>query len=68
MNPSGIPILDKAPDGALIDRQKRPVNSRGYLVDPTGNVIDDRDNIMFSKQTLDEDGEIPAVFRTGLLK
>lgn len=23
---------------------------------------------MFSKQTLEEDGEIPAVFRTGLLK
>lgn len=38
------------------------------MCDPRGNVIDDRGNLMFEKETLEDDGEIPAVFRTGLLK
>lgn len=42
MNPSGIPILDKNPDGSLVDKQGREVNPRGYLADKNDNVIDDR--------------------------
>lgn len=68
MNPSGNPILDKKPDGSLVDKQGRVVNPRGYLIDKDGNVIDDRDKLMFDKCILEDDGEIPAVFRTGLLK
>ena len=41
---------------------------RGYLIDKNGNVIDIREKVMFEKIVLDQDGEIPQVFRTGLLK
>jgi hypothetical protein len=44
------------------------VNERGYLIDGFGNVVDRDGNIMFDKIVLDSDGEIPQVFRTGLLK
>lgn len=44
------------------------MNKRGYLVDPSGNVIDERGKLMFDQCILETDGEIPAVFRTGLLK
>lgn len=69
MNPSGNPILSKSPSGTgLVDRQGRTVNVRGYLIDKNGNVIDIRGKLMFDKVVLEQDGEIPAVFRTGLLK
>ena len=38
------------------------------MIDKDGNVIDNRGKLMFDKCILEEDGEIPAVFRTGLLK
>jgi hypothetical protein len=44
------------------------VNARGYLIDQDGNVIDVRGNLVFDKAILLKDGEIPPVFRTGLLK
>jgi len=69
MNPSGNPILSRSPSGTgLVDRQNRRVNERGYLIDSEGNVIDVRGKRMFDKVVLDSDGEIPQVFRTGLLK
>lgn len=68
MNASGNPILVKNKDGSLSDKKGRPVNGRGYLIDKDGNVIDDRGKPMFDFCILEEDGEIPAVFRTGLLK
>lgn len=39
MDPLGVPILDKDRDGNLIDAQGRIVNSKGYLIDKDGNVI-----------------------------
>lgn len=68
MNPNGNPILVKHKDGTLRDKKFRLVNKRGYLIDPSGNVIDERGKPMFDLCVLEEDGEIPAVFRTGLLK
>lgn len=68
MNPLGNPMLDKRPDGKLVDKQGRVVNPRGYLVDERGNVIDKRGKIAFDQVVLEADDEIPAVFRTGLLK
>ncbi len=68
MDPLGNPILDKGPQGEWIDRDGRRVNQRGYLIDKDGNVIDNRGKRMFEKEVLDSEGEIPKVFRTGLLK
>lgn len=68
MDPLGNPILDKSSQGELIDRDGRRVNQRGYLIDQSGNVIDKNGKLMFDKEILDGEGEIPKVFRTGLLK
>ena len=68
MDPLGNPILDKGPSGELLDRNGNRVNQRGYLVDSEGNVIDKLGKRMFENEILDAEGEIPKVFRTGLLK
>jgi len=44
------------------------VNSKGYLIDKNGNVINKNGKVMFQKGLLDNEGDIPKVFRTGLLK
>lgn len=68
MSPLTDPILEKDAEGNLIDRKGRFVNPRGYLIDKAGNVIDKRGKLMFDKVILSPDGEIPKVFRTGMLK
>lgn len=68
MNASGNPVLSKGKHGGFVDRQKRVVNQRGYFIDKEGNVIDYHGNPVFDKIILGKDGEIPPVFRTGLLK
>merc|ERR1712195_298039 len=40
----------------------------GYLIDKNGNVINKNGKVMFEKSLLDNEGDIPKVFRTGLLK
>lgn len=63
----GKPVLiAKGKD--FVDKRGRLVNQCGYLIDELGNVIDIRKKLMFEKAILEADGEIPAVFRTGLLK
>lgn len=44
------------------------MNSKGYLIDREGNVINKNNKMMFKKQMLDHEDDIPKVFRTGLLK
>jgi len=68
MDPLGNPILDKNEKGNLVDRDGRVVNQKGYLIDGQGNVIDKNGKPMFDKDILDKEGDIPKVFRTGLLK
>jgi hypothetical protein len=68
MDPLGNPILDKDSKGNLIDRKGKKVNSKGYIVDKDGNVIDKNNKKMFDKQLLDNENDIPKVYRTGLLK
>jgi hypothetical protein len=68
MDPLGVPILDRDANGNLIDNQGRRVNSKGYMIDKEGNVIDKNGHMMFPKKILDNEDDIPKVFRTGLLK
>lgn len=68
MDPLGVPILDRDASGNLIDNQGRRVNTKGYLVDKDGNVINKNGQKMFDKKILDNEDDIPKVFRTGLLK
>lgn len=44
----------------MIDNLGRPINSRGYLVDENGNVIDKDGRPIFYKDQL-EDDEIPKI-------
>ena len=68
MDPLGNPILDKDAKRNLIDRNGKRVNAKGYLIDEDGNVINKFGKIAFSKNLLDNEGDIPKVFRTGWLK
>lgn len=68
-NTNGTPILKKTPSGhGYVDKKGRLVNVRGYLVDKNGNVIDINGKVMFDKPVLEDDCEIPQVFRTGMLR
>lgn len=61
--------MKKSSSGSgYVDRKGRAVNIRGYLIDKNGNVIDHHGKLVFDRPVLEEDGEIPQVFRTGLLK
>ena len=68
MDPLGNPILDKNDNGEFVDSNNRVVNQKGYLIDQNSNVIDKNGRMMFERDFLDNEGEIPKVFRTGLLK
>jgi len=68
MSPLSEPILDKDNNGNFIDRSGRPVNGRGYLIDPKGNIIDKRGKRMFDKIVLSPEGDIPKIFRMHVLK
>lgn len=64
----GNPILEKQPNGQYLDKNGKQVNQRGYLTDRYGNVIDVHGHLMFDKAVLENDGEIPQVFRNGQLR
>jgi len=68
MDPLGNPILDKKKDGNFVDREGKRVNQKGYLVDSKGNVLNKYGKVAFEKKLLDNEADIPKVFRTGLLK
>ena len=68
MDPLGNPMLQKTREGYLVDSKGRRVNSKGYLVDNNGNVVNKRGIVVFNKRLLEDDGEIPKVFRAGLLR
>ena len=68
MDPLGNPMLQKTREGYLVDSKGRRVNSKGYLIDQNGNIVNKKGNIVFNKRLLEEDGEIPKVFRAGLLR
>jgi hypothetical protein len=68
MDPLGNPMLTKARDGTFNDTKGRKVNEKGYLLDEAGNVVNKKKQKVFGKRLLEEDGEVPKVFRAGLLR
>lgn len=68
MDPQGNAILDKNGDKGFFDKRNRKVNKLGYLIDSNGNVIDQHGKLMFEKNVLDDEGEIPKVFRGRFLR
>lgn len=68
MDPLGNPILDRDAEGNFIDQEGKRCNSKGYMIDDDGNVINKHGKRMFDKKLLDNEEDIPKVFRTGLLK
>jgi len=65
-----MPILKKDPKtNQLKDKSGQPVNNFGFLINPkTGDVIDDKNNLVVNKGHLDKETQnIPNVFRSGVL-
>jgi len=44
------------------------VNTKGYTVDKQGNVINSSGQVVFERNLLDRNGEIPELFRANLLR
>lgn len=59
-------ITSNSGDG-FVDKKGRRVNKSGYLIDIYSNVIDIWGKIIFELIVLDNNGQIPLVFRTNLL-
>jgi len=47
-----------------VDRDGKPTNERGYLIDPkSGDIINNlNDEVMFTIKDVDDRGELPAPF------
>jgi hypothetical protein len=58
----GNNVIVRGKDKKLNDREGRKVNSRGYLIDIDGNVITQNGTLIFKKDEIDSDDEIPAPF------
>ena len=63
-----IKVIHENEKGEILDNQKRRVNAKGYLIDNEGNILDQKGNRVFDCELIDETGEIPKVFRIGLLR
>jgi len=66
-DPVGNPMLHRAKNG-LVDDKGRRVNEKGYLLDDNGNVKNKKGFRVFDKRLLEDDGDIPTIFREGLLR
>lgn len=53
---------------ATVDKKGRAINTAGFLVDRNGNVVDIHMKVMFEKTVLQANGDIPEVFKAGLLR
>ena len=68
MDPLGNPMLQRNRSGELTDNKGRRVNEKGYLIDDIGNIKNKRGYKVFGKFLMEDDGEIPKVFRTGVFR
>ena len=65
---NGKPILKPADkEGQFYDDDGNLVNKQGYLINKDGDIIDKNGNLVFKKNIL-KDGEIPPVFRNGMIR
>jgi len=62
LDDAGAKIMVRDKEGRLVDKYRRRVNERGYLLDLAGNVVTKKGVIVFRKDEIDRDGEIPAPF------
>ncbi|CAI2372672.1 unnamed protein product [Moneuplotes crassus] len=62
-----VRILEEDSNGGAIDNHDRRVNSKGYYTDEEGNILDRNGNIVIESYLVAENGEIPKIFRSGLL-
>jgi hypothetical protein len=60
-NKHGDIEINRDDKGQWIDENEDPVNSKGYLIDDEGNVIDKEYRVIFEKRHLEND-EIPKLF------
>ena len=59
----GNVIVEPDANGNFKDKDGKPTNERGYLVDKDGNIINNYNGQkMFDKSALDGKGEVPAPF------
>jgi hypothetical protein len=58
----GNHLIVKGAEGKLNDRIGSRVNNRGYLVDIEGNVVTKKGTLIFRRDEIDSDDEIPAPF------
>lgn len=50
-------------EGNIQDKDGNPTNERGYLMDQSGNILDNhRKRKMFDKTDMDDRGEVPAPY------
>ena len=57
------PILDQTETGSQVDKNGEHVNDKGYLVNKKGDVVENKSKrVMFPKDKLGDDGELPAPF------
>lgn len=65
---NGKPILQKTgKPGQFLDDKGNLVNNQGYLINKDGDIIDKNGKLVFKKNIL-KDGEIPPVFRNGMIR
>jgi len=65
---NGNPILKPAnKPGQFYDDDGSLVNNKGYLINKDGDIIDKNGNLVLKKNIL-KDGEIPPVFRNGIIR
>ena len=67
LDKKGIPVLTRDKNGKFQDKTKKTVNQGGYLLDLNNNIIDKAGNVMFEKNLIDNQGQLPELFRGGYL-
>ena len=55
-------IIRRDAKNKMVDKLNRPVNSKGYLCDENGNIINSEGKILFDKDQISKTGEIPKLF------
>lgn len=56
------PIILRNKQGQLVDKFLRPVNESGYLVDDLGNILDNQGRVLFIREQLSPEGELPLLY------